>query len=373
MNYFFGFDIKLAQNVDWFFNVNHLFLLFWVIGFIVVGCFLFHAKSEKGKKITKLILAGILFVLEVGRIIYKFLLHIHNNGSASGFNWWWNISFQMCAIMTWTTILTLVLSAFLKRENKFLQFLYNILFGCAMLGGILTFCYPDCMSSDRGFLHFLNIQTVTVHALLIFVPIYLIKIKEFKVEIINIWKVLAGYVFVGCVAMFASLVSGNNFAFCLNFDLFDLGIPFPWHLPIVMLLLFVVDALLYGGFEIVRLIRNKIFKTVESKKESQQPKSILGLAVYLLSNLTAILFGALILLGVSSMIGKTVSMAGIACLIGLAYMVLMLIFAEVNKKYISLPLDNNKKKHIVFIVLTMIFDLPVGAVYMARFLCEGEK
>ena len=64
MDYFFGFDTKLASKVDWFFNANHLFLLLWVAGFIVACCFLFSAKSEKGKKVTKLVLAGILFVLE---------------------------------------------------------------------------------------------------------------------------------------------------------------------------------------------------------------------------------------------------------------------------------------------------------------------
>ena len=377
MNYFFGFESKLAQPIDWFFNSNHLMLLLWVAGFIVACCFLFSAKSDKGKKATKLTIASILFVLEVGRTIYKYLLHVHNGGNASNFNWWWNISFQMCAIMCWTTIITLILSAFLKKENKFLQFMYNILFGCALIGGVLTFVYPDCMSNDRPFLHFLNIQTVTVHALLIFVPIYLIKIKEFRVDIKNIWKTLAGYVAVGCIAMTASLVSWNNFAFSLKFDLFDLGLPFPWHLPVVMAILFALDCVLYGSFEIVRLIKKRIQKKHNTQQESEQVlvenKSKLGVATYVLSNVMAILCGALIMLGTASMIGKVVSNLGILCLFGLVYMVLMLIFAEKHKKYLTEKLVDNKAKHITLIVLTMIFALPVGILYLTRYLIENKQ
>ena len=372
MDYFFGFDSNLAQDIDWFFNINHLFLILWVVGFIVLCCFLFHSKSEKGKKITKLSLAVILFVLEVGRTIYKLVAHKQANGTLEGFNWWWNISFQMCAIMCWTTIITLVLSAFLKKENKFLQFLYNILFGCAMLGGILTFCYPDCLTANKPFLHFVNIQTVTVHALLIFVPIYLIKIKEFKVEIKNLWKVVAGYAYIGCVSMTASLISGNCFAYALKFDLFDLGVPFPWHLPVVMILLLAVDAVIYGAFEIVRLIGNKCLN-IKTAEQNVKPKSKLGVATYVVGNITAILFGILILLGTASLIGGPKTLAGLTCLIGLVYMILMLVFAEKHKKYAYQDLDENKKKHITLIVLTMIFDLPVGALYLARYVSQEKK
>lgn len=379
MNFFFGFDVRLKEAIDWFFNLNHLFLLLWVAGFIVLCCFLFHAKSEKGKRATKISLAVILFVLEVGRTIYKYLMHVHNGGTASDFNWWWNISFQMCAIMTWTTIVTLILSACLKKENRFLQYLYNILFACAMIGGILTFCYPDLLSADRPFLHFENIQTVTVHALLIFVPIYLIKIKEFKVEFKNFWKVFVGYVFIGCVSMTASLISGNNFAYALNFDLIDLGLPFPWHLPVLMLILSAFSAVIYGIFELIRYLRGKKVSAlapqseVEQKEENVsnvQVKSKLSLALYIVSIVSAIVFGTLILLGEASMIGKdSKTLLGLLCLLPLVYMILMLVFAEQNKKYISGEFDkSNYKKHITLISLTFIFCLPVGIIYLVKYL-----
>lgn len=365
MDYFFGFDNTLSQSIDWFFNLNHFFLLCFVAAFVVMCCFLFHAKSEKGRKATRIALACILFVLEVSRIVYDYLRHVHNGGTAESFNWWWAISFQMCAIMTWTTIITLVLSAFLKKENKFLQFLYNILFGCAMIGGFLTFCYPDCITSNYPILHFINIQTILVHALLIFVPIYLVVSKQFVVEIKNIWKVAAGYVYIGAVAMTASLVSGNNFAYSLDLDLVDLGLPFPWHLPVLMLVMVAIASLIYGAFELARFIKRK--RNPQAQEILPKPEtSKLDKSIYIVSNICAILFGALIVLGTASLIGSVKSMLGIFCLLGLVYMVLVLVFAENYRKH--LQQSDNKKLHITFVVLTMIFALPVGILYLIKYL-----
>lgn len=373
MNYFFGFDNTLTQNIDWFFNLNHLFLICFVALFVVSCLFIFHAKSEKGIKGTKIAIACILFVLEVGRIVYEYLKHLHDGGTADSFNWWWSISFQMCAIMCWTTIITLILSVCLKKENKFLQFLYNILFGCAMIGGILTFAYPDCLSSSYPFLHFLNIQTVLVHALLIFVPIYLIKVKDFRVDIRNIWKVCAGYVYIGCVAMTASLISGNNFAYSLNFDLVDLGLPFPWHLVLIMLVMVAFAGVFYGAFEIVRLIQRKRGKIQPSQVEKEQIAK-LDMSIYIVSNVCAILFGALIMLGTASLIGSRVTMLGILCLIGLVYMILLLVFASYFRKHINEEINNNnKKKHLTFVIITFIFALPVGILYLIKFLNANKK
>ena len=369
MSYFFDFNTKLATEVDWFFNLNHLFLLLWVVGFIIVCCFLFHSKSEKGKKITKLSLALILTILEIGRTVYKYLLHLSNGGSSSDFNWWWNISFQMCAIMCWTTIITLILSAFLNKENKLLGYLYNILFGCALIGGALTFCYPDCMSSDRPFLHFLNIQTVTVHALLIFVPIYLIKIGEFKVEIKNIWKLFVGYILIGSLSMTASLISGNNFAYALNFSLFDLGLPFPYHLPVVMVILVLLSTIVYAIFEIVRYIKNKKSNTV-NKPCAASNKNKFDIAFIVTSFATAIIFGIVILLGISSLIGKdTQTLLGLLCLLPLAYTILWLVFAEKIKNQSTQEFASTKPcKHISLIIIALLFNLPVGVLYLIKFI-----
>lgn len=371
MNYFFGYNSKIAQEIDWFFNINHLFLILFVGGFVTLCYFLFNAKSEKGKKVTKLALAIILFILEIGRIAYKYSMHCYNGGTSADFNWWWTISFQMCAIMTWTTIITLVLSSLLSKEKKILNYLYNILFGCALLGGALTFCYPDCLSSDRPFLHFLNIQTVIVHALLIFAPIYLIKIKELKVEIKNIWKLFVGFVLVGGLSMSASIISGENFAFAKEFDLFDLGLPFPWHLPVVMLILVAVSSIIYGIFEIIRkLKKNKVKSTDIINKQNKY-----GTILYAITITSSIIFGILIILGIAAIIGDSrITWLGALCLIGLAYTLIWLVIAEINHNLTHEDLNkSNKRKSIIKIVLSLIFNLPVGVVLLLIYLKNNQN
>ena len=188
-----------------------------------------------------------------------------------------------------------------------------------------------------------------------------------------------GYVFIGCVSMTASLISGNNFAYALNFDLIDLGLPFPWHLPVLMLILSAFSAVIYGIFELIRYLRGKKVSALASQSEVEQKeeiaskvqvKSKLSLALYIVSIVSAIVFGTLILLGEASMIGKdSKTLFGLLCLLPLVYMILMLVFAEQNKKYISGEFDkSNYKKHITLITLTFIFCLPVGIIYLVKYL-----
>lgn len=76
------------------------------------------------------------------------------------------------------------------------------------------------------------------------------------------------------------------------------------------------------------------------------------------------------MLGEASMIGKdSKTLLGLLCLLPLVYMIVMLVFAEQNKKYISGEFDkSNYKKHITLIALTFIFCLPVGIIYLVKYL-----
>jgi len=258
--FFFGYETKLTQSIDYIFTLNHLFLLLITAGIICALYFGLHAKSNNGIKITKIVLASILLVLEIGRTIYRYTMHTHNGGTASDFRWWWNISFQMCAIMCWTTIIVLFISAFQKKRGSGLSVFYNILFGAALVGAGLSFIYPDMIAGDRPLLHFLNFQTIIVHTLMIFVPIYLIKTGELKIRLKNIWMPAMGYLGIGAISMTASQISGENFAYALKTNLLeDIGInlPFPWHLPVTVAIVFIIPVIIYGVFELVYRLKNK--------------------------------------------------------------------------------------------------------------------
>lgn len=227
----FGFNTILENPVNYIFNLNHLLLILSVGAFIVALLFIFRGKTEKSRKITMIITAVVLFILEIGRIIWKVEYILYTGTKIEEVDWWWNISFQMCAIMTWFTIITLLLNAFLKKKGKVLNVMNNILFGCAMIGGILTYVYPYFISSYRPIWHFSNWQTIVTHALLIFAPIYVVRAKIIEPKYTDLWKPMLGYVLIGSIAGMASEFSGNNFAYYYENGLFNyIGLNVPFEL-----------------------------------------------------------------------------------------------------------------------------------------------
>jgi len=164
--------------------------------------------------------------------------------------WWWTISFQICAISAWTTAFTLIYSFFVKKENPLLQFLYRVLLGVALVGAGLALIYPDMIDEVRPFFHFRNLQTIVTHALIVFVPIYLLKAKRIVVQMSDLWKVGFGWFAAICISMSASLINGQNFGFALRCSLMeDIGIfiPFPFHLSVLGAIMMFISFLIYGG------------------------------------------------------------------------------------------------------------------------------
>jgi|LGOV01.1.fsa_nt_gb hypothetical protein len=268
----FNPDNTLAESVEWMFNLNHIYLLLAVV-FIITVITILVTKLNKKTQEKFLLFSGIfLIVLEFGRIGYKMYSHLSHNPTLEGFNWWWNISFQMCAIMVWFTAINLIVFYFKKQDSKYKQWAYNVMFGAALIGGALSFLYPDMISENHSILHFSNLQTIVAHAFLIMLPIIIVISGRLKVRYKNIGKVFLGLVMVATIAMPASLISGQNFAFMSEFGaLVDAGIdiPFPLHIIVLALIFFVFTSLLYGPFEIIRLWKenNKIEKE-ESKEEA---------------------------------------------------------------------------------------------------------
>lgn len=366
MNYFFGFDYELTENIEWSFNMNHIIVDIFAVLVVVISCFLFSARSEIGKKITKIFLSLFMFCLETGRMVYSYLRHLHWGGTNDNFDFIGVFSFQMCAIMCWACIITLFLSAILKKDNKFLSYLYNIIFGCGMIGAGVVFIAPSSiLYASRPFFHFMNIQTFMVHCYLIFVPIYFVLTKDFKVELKNVWKVFVGYGYIGSLAMSMALISGHNFACCLSLDVVDLGIRFPFHLPVMLALLFLTSLIIYSIFEFIRYKRNKNI----SKEKAEFIPSKLTKITYLGFVLSISIFPISLLIGIAYILGcESFSIKGLICFIPLIYMLVLIFLSEDFKKYFYNPFDRDKKiKHYIIIGLLLILDLPVSVLYLLNY------
>ncbi|MCL2570254.1 MAG: YwaF family protein [Firmicutes bacterium] len=258
MNYFFGYTPTLVREVNWTFSLNHLFLFLVVCAAFAALYFGLHAKTERGKRITKLVLASVLAVFEIGRYIFFVLQYRAAVGSLAGFNWVGTIPFSQCGIMSITMSIILFISA-LKRtpSGTVMQFFYNLLFGVGLIGGVLTFTTNDNLNGWFSILHWRNIQTIVVHLLLVFVPIYLIKIGEFRPRMKNLWMIAVGYLSIGIISMTGSQIAGDNFAYALGiYVIFEtvgidwITIPFPWHLLPLLGAMMLLAAALYLPFEI---------------------------------------------------------------------------------------------------------------------------
>jgi uncharacterized membrane protein YwaF len=244
---FFNFYAEPASDYSVMFNLNHLYMFLTII--ISLGLLLFFLKRlpKKGQNVVLIICSVMLIVLEISRIVYRALKHYDINGSMAGFDWYWSISFQMCAMMVWFVSINTLIS--LKNPNsKWSQFSFNIMYGVALLGGILTFLYPDLVHTDYPFFHFMNVQTILSHMLLIFVPLYIVVTKRLNIKYKNIYKAFIGLLGAAAIAMTFSLISGDNFMYMKEFSLlsdFGVEIPFPYHLLILAPLAFILMSILY--------------------------------------------------------------------------------------------------------------------------------
>jgi len=250
MNYFFGFHPLMEHEISFFFNLNHLVLIFIIVAVLLALYFGLHSKTKRARKYTLLALGLTFFALEIGRLVWL-AGYRRYAGFPVDFDFWvYTVPFSYCGVMSFTAGIAL-LGTFFKKNKRTLgiQIVYNVLFGLGMLGGLLTFSAPGIFDPGFPLLHFRNFQTLAVHVLLIFAPLYLIKIGYLEIRLGNIWMAIAGFLGTASILMTASQMSGTNRGWTLYVEEMveyaGVYIPFPWHLLVIFLALFMVPLVLY--------------------------------------------------------------------------------------------------------------------------------
>jgi len=250
MNYFFGLEPLMTQEIEFFFNLNHLVLIFIIVAAILALYFGLHSKTKKARKNTLLALGLTFLALEAGRVAWLAANQAYA-GLPLDFDFWVSIyPFSYCGTMSLTAGFTLIITALKKDSRSFvMQIFYNILFGLGLLGGLITFSAPGIFDPQFPLLHFRNFQTFAVHLLLIFAPLYLIKIGKLEVRLGNVWMAAAGFLGTASILMTASQITGTNRGWTLYveemIEYVGVYIPFPWHLLGIFLALFMVPLILY--------------------------------------------------------------------------------------------------------------------------------
>ncbi len=180
---------------------------FLYLGFCILAFFLLmklpdHRRPMVRKTIVTVSCVLLLFFKYGGEAI--FVSEWIRFGSAiSSFShpfWDWRtlISFQVCGVNN--VLLPLVVWFNLKPLKDFV-------YPASILGGIAVLLYPvGVLFGDPLVLTFPMVRTLVVHFLLVFLPCYLIKIDEFRLE--SRYWYRAG---IGCVLMIAWSMYGNLF------------------------------------------------------------------------------------------------------------------------------------------------------------------
>jgi len=253
MNYFFGFYPIIEQEIRFFYNLNHLIFVILMMLVLLALYFGVNSTTKKGIRRTLFALGLIMFALEAGRLIWLTAENAYL-GLPSGLAFWVStFPFSYCGIMSITAAVVLIVTAFMKNiQTVGMQIFYNILFGLGMLGGLITFSAPGIFDYRFPLLHFRNFQTVAVHLLLIFVPLYLIKIGKLQIQLRNAWMAAAGFFGTASILMTVSQISGENRGWALYIEEMviyaGVYIPFPWHLFVLFLAMFSVTLLFYALF-----------------------------------------------------------------------------------------------------------------------------
>lgn len=219
MSTFFAFwpDVPKTMIFSWF-GLKHIAAM--TLTFLLVA---FAIKKIKTVSLTKQkaiiqVCAILIVISELLRIVW--LVSLGEN------QWYKLLPLHLCG----TQIFMIPLAVFTK--NKVLQ---DYTYCTAIIGGIVAILYPIGIVDTYPLFHFQTIQSLFLHALLIFVPIANIVCFKHKPNFDHLPAILALIVLIASIAYVIDFSFGQNYMFLLTV---------PPHTPLV----WIYDQFGYLGY-----------------------------------------------------------------------------------------------------------------------------
>ena len=211
---------------------------------VTVGLyFAIFGRSDKAKKITKIVLASVIAFFFLFRFVFWTIRLLHLNGTYSFSSFLLslgiNSNYAITTLLMIIAMVCLYVSAFSKKDNAFLDFCKHTLLGIGLPFGVIQLFRAELVinSVDSAY-HILNIISIIFTVFTFYVPIYFIKIGELKPNLSKFWLAIAGYTMMASLCMTLSIVtrSGNIAEMTYSSSLALLGakINFPWFLLITI-------------------------------------------------------------------------------------------------------------------------------------------
>jgi hypothetical integral membrane protein (TIGR02206 family) len=238
MKQFFAFwpDIPPGEAFP-FLGIKHL------IGMATVGLLIYAALShmlgqsrEKNDRIIKLAALAIP-VVEFARILWMVGL-----GET---NWVKLLPLHLCG----TQVFFIPLAVFTGWGC-----LKEFIFYTGILGGVVAILYPVGIVDTYPYFHFQTLQSLTLHGLLLFVPLAMVLFQGFRPSLKKFWQVPAVLMVPASLAFLVDFTFGENYMFLYSappgtplvwiFDAFGHGA----YLMVMFLGVMLACLLIYGVF-----------------------------------------------------------------------------------------------------------------------------
>ena len=231
------------------FGPDHLLIITFFILFNLSFFWLRKIKSERFRSRMRLGMAITLLLFEAAWQIWRITLGEWNIRE--------NLPLHMCSLFLFINSIMVI-----TRSKTLYEFSY-----CLGIGsGLMAFLTPD--PGPYGLWHFVPVQTIFGHGLLVTLTIYMTIVEGFRPR----WSSIPRTFLFGLTALLCSYVVnvflGSNYMFTMgkpaSASLLDLLGPYPWYLLSMAGVGLTIMVVLVSPWEIVNLINRNRGKTIQT-------------------------------------------------------------------------------------------------------------
>lgn len=228
------FSVEYTDTPLQVFGPKHLAV---VAVFVLIWLSFFYFRrvwDERQRKIARIAIAVLLGINEVGLHIWSVYWGI------------WNIQtmlpLHMCSVMVWITVYTAM-----TGNRSLYDFTYFLGIGGA-LQAVLT--PTDVLMYDLP--HYRSFQSLFAHGLLMTVPIFMTAVEGYRPTLASLKRIFIWTNVYMVVIFFVNRVIGSNYLFVAakppSPTLMDALSPWPWYIPQLEILAFIIFFIMYLPF-----------------------------------------------------------------------------------------------------------------------------
>jgi hypothetical protein len=229
------FDDNLGGGA--FRDIRHYLCMALIVAICLVCCFIFSRHKKAARP----------FALAVTFTMLVFRLAVYTTRAAVRGVWLSELPWNMCTIMSY--MLPFVI---LFRWKALAQTVYTL----SITGGFAySFLFPSVYANS--FFALFELESLWVHAVLIYIPVTLMAAGEFWLELKRWWHTAVGVCICAGVAVLGNIYDPASNYMGLNYNILPNNFAGDYF-PLVYAALFAVYlSLFYGGFAFARYIRAK--------------------------------------------------------------------------------------------------------------------